>query len=60
MDYEPWQTPLNKALGMKGAKKKSKRKDSSLSQQNETESVWQKGTGKKGRKRKDPKSKPKE
>jgi hypothetical protein len=45
---------------MKGAKKKSKRKDSSLSQQNETESVWQKGTGKKGRKRKDPKSKPKE
>jgi hypothetical protein len=38
MDYEPWQTPLNEALGMKGAKKK-KRKDSRLSQKNETQSV---------------------
>jgi hypothetical protein len=26
MDYEPWQTPLKEALGMKGAKKKNKEK----------------------------------
>jgi hypothetical protein len=26
MDYEPWQTPLNETLGMKGAIKKNKEK----------------------------------